>query len=525
MKRKSTRSCLLLIGAIAAMPCLKAQTPDDALRAGWFVPGGSARNMAVGGAMGSLGGDITATHVNPAGLGFYKTREIVLSPGFIFNSNKGDFRDSSMKGPSKSAFAYGPIGIVLGSGKTRRSNWSSSAFALSVSQLASYNNRVSYSGYNNMTSFSEQYLEELKYDNADTIAAYNNYVNGASLAYATYLINHKFDGNGNFDGYQSAVYVNPITNVGVFQDYTANTWGGMHEVSLGLGGGIEDRLYFGGSLNVPIQKYHREITYRETDATGNNNNDFGYFEYQERFNSSGVGLNAKLGFIYKPKEFIRIGMAFHTPSVMSIKDELSASITTNTENLFPGNPVATATTEGLNNGRKVTRNYGQVTPYRVIASGSYVFREVENTQRQRAFVTADIEFINHRGSRFFASEDDAEYSGAKEYYRMANDAIKDYLKGAFNFRLGGELKFDPWMFRLGGAYYGSPYKDKELKAHRIMASGGIGYRNHGIFIDLTYAHTFNKDVNFPYRLNDKPNTFAKVNNNRGNLILTVGFKI
>jgi hypothetical protein len=58
-----------------------------------------------------------------------------------------------------------------------------------------------------------------------------------------------------------------------------------------------------------------------------------------------------------------------------------------------------------------------------------------------------------------------------------------------------------------------------------MTSGGIGYRNHGMFIDLTYAYTMNKDVNFPYRLNDVPNTFATTKNNRGNLLLTVGFKI
>lgn len=526
MNKRSTRYYFLLVGAIAGMQHLKAQTPDDALRAGWYVPGGTARNIAIGGAMGSLGGDISATHVNPAGLGLYKTKEFVLSPGFMFNNNKGNFRDSTTSGISKTAFAYGPIGFVLGSPGKRRSNWTSSAFAISVTQLASYNNRVSYRGYNNYSSFSEQYLEELKYDNADTIAAYNNYVNGTSLAYATYLVNPTYDQNNRFNGYNSLPQISPDNNLGVYQDYMSNTRGGMHEISLGMGGGIDDRLYLGGSLNIPIQSYHRELTFRETDATGNPNNGFGYFEYQERFKSTGVGLNAKLGFIYKPKEYIRLGMAFHTPSVMSIKDELRASVTTDTENKFAtGDRVTTATTEGMNNGNPVKRSYGQVTPYRVIASGSYVFREVANTQQQRAFITADIEFVNYRGTRFFANEDNADYNGAKEYYRMANNAIKDYLKGAFNFRLGGELKFDPWMFRLGGAYYGSPYSDKELKAHRIMASGGIGYRNHGIFVDLTYAHTFNKDVNFPYRLNDKANTFAQVNNNRGNLILTVGFKI
>ena len=59
----------------------------------------------------------------------------------------------------------------------------------------------------------------------------------------------------------------------------------------------------------------------------------------------------------------------------------------------------------------------------------------------------------------------------------------------------------------------------------MQASGGIGYRNHGMFIDLTYVHNFNKDVNFPYRLTDKQNTYAMQQNTRGNVVMTVGFKL
>ena len=65
-----------------------AQLPDDVLRYSYFPQHGTARNMAIGGAMGSLGGDITALYVNPAGLAFYRTSDVVLSPGFIMNNNK-----------------------------------------------------------------------------------------------------------------------------------------------------------------------------------------------------------------------------------------------------------------------------------------------------------------------------------------------------------------------------------------------------------------------------------------------------
>jgi hypothetical protein len=105
-----------------------------------------------------------------------------------------------------------------------------------------------------------------------------------------------------------------------------------------------------------------------------------------------------------------------------------------------------------------------------------------------------------------------------------NQTLKDLYHPNINVRIGGELKLHTVMFRLGGAYYGSPYADQNLKASKLIASGGIGYRDHGIFVDLSYSHTMNKDVQFAYRLSDKPNTFAEQSGNRGILVLSFGIK-
>jgi hypothetical protein len=51
-----------------------SQEPADALRYSWYIQQGTARQQAIGGAMGSLGGEISSSFVNPAGLGFYKNR-------------------------------------------------------------------------------------------------------------------------------------------------------------------------------------------------------------------------------------------------------------------------------------------------------------------------------------------------------------------------------------------------------------------------------------------------------------------
>lgn len=509
------KSYLLLASGLLLSLTVMAQQPDYALRTAWFTQNGSARNVATGGVMGSLGGEITANHVNPAGLGLFKTNEFVLSPGFLLNNNKFNYRGSDSSN-TKNQFGYGASGLILASPSSRNTKWTSSAFAISVNQMASYNNRIKFGGFNNVTSFTEQYLEELTRDYADTIAALNNYIFGSSLAFRTYLIDTMNNSSGVFDGYKSMV---PIGS-GVNQSYDATTSGGYHEIALGMAGNMLDKLYVGGSLTIPVVSYNRNLVYSEYDASNDPNNDFNFFTFTENFTSRGIGIGLKLGTIYKPKEHWRVGFAFHTPQYISFKDRVRATMTANTEGYAAG--TRTESSDNLNSGNAGKSDYTLTTPWRAIASASYVFREIKDTRKQRAFISADIEYVNYRGSRFHAKDEND--LALMSYYDQMNNAIKDTYKGNFNFKVGGELKFHTVMFRLGGAFYGSPYKQSELKANRVVATGGLGYRNHGMFIDLSYAHAFNKDVVFPYRLNDVPNTFAQQTGSRGNVMLTLGFK-
>lgn len=507
MKRLSIFSLFVFAGLTTF-----GQTPDDALRTAWYTQNGTARAMAIGGVMGSLGGDITANHVNPAGIGMYKTSEFVLSPGFRLNSNKFSYRGTDTSN-SKNNFNYGTSGFIFGGLGSGRSKWTSSAFAISVNEVANYNNHVQFSGFNNASSFSEQYLEELVRDKADTIAALNNYIFGSSLAFRTFLVDTIRGPGGTLAGYQSLV---PIST-GVNQRYDAVTRGGYHEIALGLAGNLEDKLYVGGSLTIPVISYQRDLTYTETDATASTTNQFASFQYRETFSSTGIGAGLKLGVIYKPQESWRIGLAVHTPQIMAYTDHISSSITANTET-YAG--VRTASSNDLNSGKAGERKYDLITPWRAIVSASYVLHEARDVRMQRGFISADLEYVNYRGARYSPADEDNQ--ALTDYYHMLNDAIKDTYKGNINFRIGGELKFNTIMFRLGGGYYGSPYKD--LAASRLTAAGGLGYRNHGFFVDLTYAQTFSKDFQFAYRLNDKPNTFAQQNGGYGNVMLTVGVK-
>ena len=76
---------------------LIAQEPADALRFSWTNTGGTARQQAIGGAMGSLGGDISAVFSNPAGLAFYKTGDFVLTPIYQMGKTKSSYFNRTEK--------------------------------------------------------------------------------------------------------------------------------------------------------------------------------------------------------------------------------------------------------------------------------------------------------------------------------------------------------------------------------------------------------------------------------------------
>lgn len=495
-----------------------AQNPADVINYSFYPQNGSARNIAIGGAMGSLGGDISATYVNPAGLGFYRTGEFVLTPGFLLNKNKSLYRESTNK-DSKNTFGLGPVGFVIGNG-IRHAPKAAQAVSIGLMQTASFNNSYRYSGYNNYSSYTEMWAEEVAKSGLtiDQIIQNPQYSLTSALGLYTYLVDTFRVGNElQVKGLPEFLLDN---GKALYQENKVDTKGGIYELALGYGYTGNEKWYFGGTLGIPIVSYQRDIAYSEKDTSSNTGNGFGYFNYNEHLKTTGAGFNAKLGVIYRPQEYIRLGLALHTPTIYFLTDTRSASLETETENY---NQYAKITSAELNGGVDAKTKYQLLSPWKLIISGSYVFREVQDVKKQKGFISADIEYLYHRGSSFYSNADQPT-ADDKAYYKALTQVVRNDFKGAFNFRLGGELKFNTIMGRLGFAYYGNPYKDSNLKANRVILSGGLGYRHKGIFIDLTYAHAFSKDVNFPYILEDRANTFASLKQQRGNILATIGFK-
>lgn len=496
-----------------------AQVPEDAVRYSWYPQNGTARTLAVGGAIGSLGGDISSNFVNPAGIGFYKTNEATLSGGFASNKIKTNYRGNVLN-DSKKQFAFAPAGFVIAL-PNRFENKKTNAFSFAATQTANFNTVVKFKGLNNYSSFSEQFAEEfarLKTSidnvlNTNSIAPYTT-----APALYTYLIDTVRTSNGLI--VKAAPEYILEAGQALQQEMIKTTKGGLYELGISYAGNDGKKILWGISVGIPIVNFESNTVFSENDTSNNSRNHFKSFTFTDNFTTKGAGVNAKLGFIYRPKEYIRLGLAVHTPTYMALTDSRQSFLQTELEN-----PVKTfkASSDLFTEGKRGVAKYIQSSPLRIIASGSYVFREVEDVAKQRGFVSADIEYINHKGSRFSS---DAEQPTVDEqtYYKGLNNVVKDIYKGNVNVKLGGEIKFNTIMGRLGFGYYGSPYKDAPSKSNKMTMSGGLGYRNKGFFVDLTYVYLINKDFNIPYRLQNLQNVYADIRQQSSNVVATIGVK-
>lgn len=234
---------LLIVSCFVALKA-SAQIPEDVLKYSFFPQSGTARTTAIGGAMGSLGGDLTAVLVNPAGLGNFKTGEFVFTPNYFLNNNKANFRDTRSTS-SKNSFGFGNIGLIFGSPKNGDPKISQ-AFSIGVMQTANFNNTVRYKGYNNYSSGSEQWAEEAARsgDSINGITANPIYAYGTAPAVYTYLIDTFRMGNGDvvWKGHPELILGQ---GQALLQEKELITKGGIYEIGFGYAYNDNDKIMWG----------------------------------------------------------------------------------------------------------------------------------------------------------------------------------------------------------------------------------------------------------------------------------------
>ncbi|RYE23827.1 MAG: hypothetical protein EOP51_09400 [Sphingobacteriales bacterium] len=433
----------------------------------------------------------------------------MFTPAIKLNGVDGTYINNSTS-DNATRFSFNNIGIVFNSSpkgkRYERSAWKSSSFAIGINRVADFNRNYTYNGTNRDTNTASSFAEKMAY-NANMYPEDLSSPNSlASIGYNSFLVDTFF---GSF--YSSIV----PWKTGINQRRTVKERGGITDIVLSFGGNLMEKLMLGATVGLPTLTYRREVTYEERDATTDPNNYFDNFSFNENLTTTGLGINLKLGFIYKPVDAVRIGAAFHTPTYFGLTDVQNRGISANTEGLRNALGYA-GTTTVLRPGVDIPENtyeYGLTTPWRGVLSASGIVGKY-------GFITADYEYVNYASMRF-------KFPGYTGAATDINTYIKNNYKGASNFRIGAEGRIDMFMVRLGFGYYGNPYKNLDYdKASRIDISGGVGFRADKWFIDLGFVNSTYNQQEQPYtldELNVKVPT-ATLNNKLNTAALTLGWK-
>ncbi len=302
-----------------------AQIPEDAVRYSWFPQNGTARTLAIGGAMGSLGGDLTANFVNPAGIGFYRTNEASITPSFFMNKVKTNYRGTDLN-ENKNTFSFGTSGFAFALPNRYNQN-KSNAFSIAITQNANFNNIVHYKGLNNKSSYSEQFAEEF-YNSKKSIDAILDRNSIAPYTAAPALYTYLVDTvriAGILKIKAAPEYILDAGQV-LQQEITKTTKGGLYELGLTYAGNDGEKWLWGIAIGIPIVNYQSNTLVKENDTSSNTNNHFKSFTYNDNFTTKGAGINGKFGLIYRPKEYVRIGLAINTPSYMTLTDSRQSTL-------------------------------------------------------------------------------------------------------------------------------------------------------------------------------------------------------
>lgn len=494
-----------------------AQSVNDAYTLSNLTVQGTARSMGFGNALGSIGGDFSSISVNPAGLGIYRTSEIMVTPGLRLNSSGTEYL-GTVSDVTATRFNFNNYGIVFtdaAKGKRyEKRKWKSVAFAIGTNRVADLNRSYSMTG-NNYTSTAGHVFEadanlypgDATSTDVKSVPAY--------IGYQAYLINPI--------GRDSFATIIPYKG-GVRQTKKVQEQGRINETVIALGANYQEQLMLGATIGIPTIRYNVTSSYSETLAPGNNEpnpESFTSFRLDQAIAVKGNGINLKLGAIFRANDNVRIGAAFHTPSYYVLTDNYSPGITS-----VVGNQTYELNTA---NGGLATNtfNYQFVTPWRGILSGSYIMKGV-------GFITLDYEYIGYNSMGYIYPPDDGQgVSYAQVQYDM-NQSIASTYQNTSNVRVGAEaLVTKYFMARLGLGYYGNPYKVTGLNGQRIDIGGGIGFRDKDFFVDLALVHSMYQAENVPYSVDynfiySTPATpvipSAKSDFGLNNVAFTVGLK-
>ncbi|MDR0384567.1 MAG: outer membrane protein transport protein [Prevotellaceae bacterium] len=496
---------LLLVSAIFVV---EAQTTDELLQLGNHEVQGTARFTGLGGAFNALGGDFGSLSTNPAGIATYRSSEFVVTPSLTIANATTNFMGESLS-DRYTRFGLANLGYV-GTYLTRRSEGLVSInFGLGYNKTANFYKRTRLRGFDSPKSVLDKFEIYAKDKNLTPEYLGNNKFQNilpddwsTAMAYTRGMIGYNENG-----GY----FANGLAQGDVVDMYGSSIQtGGTEEFTLSLGANISNRFQIGMTVGLQDLKYTNHLNYREAYLGTQNDVDDRYLSSNrnEYVRTTGTGVNAKFGIIYRPINAFRLGFAVHTPTFFDMKREYSVSMSANYK----------ATGDKGENSPSDIYEHTLITPYRMEFGLAYIFGKI-------GLISVDYELTGNSSMRI---RDNIINDG---YISSRNDAIRHNYRNTSNVRVGAEINLPRGlMLRAGFNYFQSPYKDSSFDFSRYAYSGGIGYRGKYFFTDLAYTLNTGKYHFIPYKVNDyrvrnaDSDSKAVENLKVGRIIATIGFR-
>ncbi len=515
---------IIIMAAVAALATASyAQTMYEGVKFTDRDLNGTARFVGMGGAMGALGGDISTISTNPAGIGIYRSNDIMTSFGFSAFGTETNYLGNKLNN-DKSRVTFDNIGAVFSSKIGNYTALRYVNFGFNYKKAKNFYNNTSMAGdLPDFVSGGEEYLVSQTNQMArQAYGAYNgplgskNAFSDPELGWLSIL------------GYQGGVIV-PVAgtndqyrskaldyNYYPYADFYSEERGGIDQYDFNVAFNFNDRFYLGLTIGAYDVDYSKYSLYDESFSPNDG------YSLETWNNISGAGFDFKLGTIFRPFEYspLRVGLAVHTPTFYQLTSEREAYLKSN----LNGKRIEVDSYAALGNRVNATE-FRLRTPWKFNASLGY-------TIGKDLALGAEYEYQDYSTVTFQDSY------GNRLDDRYENTA-GDMLKGVHALRLGLEYKIIPeFAFRAGynfttsafkaNAYSKLPYysvatdTDFTNSDTRNDFTLGVGYRGSIFYTDLAYKYTTCKG-DF-YAFDDENLQATKLTNTRSQVLFTVGMR-
>jgi hypothetical protein len=478
----------ITIVILALVPFLvKAQNFTDALRFSFSSIQGTARSGGMGNAFGALGGDFTSVSINPAGLGIYRSGELVLTPTFGQTGMETEFHGNSMT-DSKYNVSFNNLSYVgdLNPGKAAESGLLNINFGIGFNRLNNFNSVASVMAHNVESSFLDNLIENA--NGEDPAQGWSEFYEG--LAYYDEEAGSGADLIYQEEGFwRSDIQINPfdedIQNYEHSQRKSISREGYINEYSFALGLNFNHKFYAGASFGIVDLLFEESSTFEEWDAE-NIIPRFNSMSFERYLRTNGTGYNGKIGIIYKPINELRLGASLHTPTFYNLHETFDTYMSSS--NTFEDlGMIEDDAASRIND-----YDYDLETPLRATFSAGYIFAG-------KGLISVDYELVNYGTASLRRGGDGYQFMDE-------NSDIAELYKMTGNLRVGGEVKAtDNLSLRAGYEYYPSPYNEEAFGVSQPNANSdiniytaGLGYKIGGFFFDIAYNYGTQTTNNFLY---------------------------